>query len=78
MGARSVDLDEIARTVAALLDDEALSAWARERLPGLLERAYLPRYGCWATGLRHDGSLDAGVTWWTAAELDQAAATLAG
>ena len=61
----------------ALLGDEALSSWARERLPGLLEKAYLPRYGCWATGLRLDGSLDAGVTWWTAAELDQAAATLA-
>ncbi len=61
----------------ALLGDARLSAWARERIPKVLERAYLPRYGCWASGLRHDGSLDAGVTWWIAAELDQAAATLA-
>ena len=82
-GARHTDFGHTVKALwmiertGALLDDEALSAWARERLPGLLERAYLPRYGCWATGLRHDGSLDAGVTWWTAAELDQAAATLA-
>jgi len=82
-GARHTDFGHTVKALwmiertGALLGDEALSSWARERLPGLLERAYLPRYGCWATGLRHDGSLDAGVTWWTAAELDQAAATLA-
>jgi mannose/cellobiose epimerase-like protein (N-acyl-D-glucosamine 2-epimerase family) len=61
----------------ALLGDGTLSAWARERMPKIFARAYLPRYGCWASGLRYDGSLDAGVTWWIAAELDQAAATLA-
>ena len=61
----------------ALLGDATLSSWARERMPKVLARAYLPRYGCWATGVRRDGSLDAGVTWWIAAELDQAAATLA-
>ena len=82
-GARHTDFGHTVKALwmiertGALLGDEALSSWARERLPGLLERAYLPRYGCWATGLRHDGSVDAGVTWWAAAELDQAAATLA-
>ena len=61
----------------ALLGDAGLSSWARERMPEVLARAFLPREGCWASGLRRDGSLDAGVTWWIAAELDQAAATLA-
>ncbi|HYN40730.1 MAG TPA: hypothetical protein VE129_03060 [Thermoanaerobaculia bacterium] len=61
----------------ALLGEAKLSSWARERIPMVLVRAYLPRYGCWASGVRRDGSLDAGVTWWIAAELDQAAATLA-
>ncbi|MHB8798466.1 MAG: AGE family epimerase/isomerase [Thermoanaerobaculia bacterium] len=82
-GARHTDFGHTVKALwmiertGALLGDEALSAWARERLPSLLERAFLPRHGCWASGLRTDGSLDAGVTWWTAAELDQAAATLA-
>ena len=61
----------------ALLGDATLSSWARERMPKVFARAYLPRDGCWASGLRRDGSIDAGVTWWIAAELDQAAATLA-
>lgn len=61
----------------ALLRDAALASWARERMPSVFARAFLPRDGCWASGLRRDGSLDAGVTWWIAAELDQAAATLA-
>jgi len=60
-----------------LLGDGALASWARERMPSVFSRAYLPRRGCWASGLRRDGSLDAGVTWWIAAELDQAASTLA-
>ncbi|MFN7986869.1 MAG: hypothetical protein U0529_05320 [Thermoanaerobaculia bacterium] len=61
----------------ALLGDAKLSGWARERMPKVLERAFLPRYGCWASGVTRDGAIDAGVTWWIAAELDQAAATLA-
>ena len=61
----------------AFLGDAQLSSWARERMPKVFSRAYLPRHGCWASGVRRDGSLDAGVTWWIAAELDQAAATLA-
>ena len=61
----------------ALLGDTKLSSWARERMPKVLARAYLPRSGCWASGVRYDGSIDAGVTWWISAELDQATATLA-
>ena len=61
----------------ALLGDASLREWARERMPKVLERAFLPREGCWASGLTREGGLDAGVTWWIAAELDQAAATLA-
>ena len=60
----------------ALLGDAKLSSWARERIPKVLARAYLPRDGCWASGVTRDGTIDAGVTWWIAAELDQAAATL--
>ena len=82
-GARHTDFGHTVKALwmiertGALLGDERLSTWARERLPKVLERAFLPRSGCWASGLRRDGSLDAGVTWWIAAELDQAAATLA-
>ena len=60
-----------------LLGDERLVRFARERLPRLLARAYLPRYGCWASGYRRDGTLDTTMTWWTFAELDQATGTLA-
>jgi mannose/cellobiose epimerase-like protein (N-acyl-D-glucosamine 2-epimerase family) len=50
---------------------------ARSRVGPLLARAAQPS-GCWASGLRADGSLDRGSQWWIFAELDQAAATLAG
>lgn len=49
---------------------------ARAHVGPLLERAAQPS-GCWASGLRADGSLDRGSQWWIFAELDQAAATLA-
>lgn len=58
------------------LGDEALVAFARPLVAPLLARAAQPS-GCWASGLRADGSLDAGSQWWVVAELDQAAATLA-
>lgn len=61
----------------ALTGDEALSRFAREKAPTVLARAYNPAVGCWASGVRQDGSLDAGLTWWISAELDQMAATLA-
>jgi mannose/cellobiose epimerase-like protein (N-acyl-D-glucosamine 2-epimerase family) len=51
--------------------------FARPLVAPLLARAAQPS-GCWASGQRDDGSLDAGSQWWIFAELDQAAATLAG
>lgn len=50
--------------------------FARPHVAPLLARAAQPS-GCWASGLRADGKLDAGSQWWVFAELDQAAATLA-
>lgn len=60
-----------------LLGDETLVRWARERAPAVLARAYRADAGCWASGIDSDGSLDRGLTWWTFAELDQMAGTLA-
>jgi mannose/cellobiose epimerase-like protein (N-acyl-D-glucosamine 2-epimerase family) len=83
LGSRHTDFGHTVKALwmiersGALLGNEKLSSWARARIPGVLSRAFLPRYGCWASGLRRDGTLDAGVTWWISAELDQAAATLA-
>lgn len=54
-----------------------LIEFARPHVAPLLERAAQPS-GCWASGLRPDGELDRGSQWWIFAELDQAAATLAG
>jgi mannose/cellobiose epimerase-like protein (N-acyl-D-glucosamine 2-epimerase family) len=83
LGSRHTDFGHTVKALwmiertGALLGDEKLASWARARIPGVLSRAFLPRHGCWASGLRRDGTLDAGVTWWISAELDQAAATLA-
>jgi mannose/cellobiose epimerase-like protein (N-acyl-D-glucosamine 2-epimerase family) len=83
LGSRHTDFGHTVKALwmiertGTLLGDPKLSAWARARIPGVLSRAFLPRYGCWASGLRRDGTLDAGVTWWISAELDQTAATLA-
>lgn len=58
------------------LGDETLVAFARPLVAPLLARAAQPS-GCWASGVRKDGSLDTGSQWWVFAELDQTAATLA-
>ena len=63
--------------LAAITGDEDLAAWARPRAARLLERAFVPETGCWADAPREDGTLARGLTWWSFAELDQAAATLA-
>lgn len=83
LGSRHVDFGHTVKAlwmierVGRLCGDEALVRFAVERIPSVLARAYLPSVGCWASGIRRDGSLDAGLTWWIFAELDQAAATLA-
>ncbi|HEU4726316.1 MAG TPA: hypothetical protein VFT22_00435 [Kofleriaceae bacterium] len=57
--------------------EPGLVDFARPLIAPLLERAAQPS-GCWASGLRKSGELDRGSQWWIFAELDQAAATLAG
>ncbi len=60
-----------------VLDDKGLEHFASERAPAILERAYLPNTGSWATRPtcgKPDG-VDRTSTWWMAAELDQAALT---
>jgi mannose/cellobiose epimerase-like protein (N-acyl-D-glucosamine 2-epimerase family) len=59
--------------------DGELTNFARDRMPGILRRAYLPATGSWATQPTCDtqsGGIDRTSTWWMAAELDQAALTL--
>jgi mannose/cellobiose epimerase-like protein (N-acyl-D-glucosamine 2-epimerase family) len=51
--------------------------FARPLVAPVLVHAAQPS-GCWASGFKADGSLDRGSQWWISAELDQAAATLAG
>lgn len=60
-----------------LLDDPSLVEFGRRGGAALLRKAFVPATGCWASGFRRDGELDTGLTWWTFAELDQMAATLA-
>lgn len=57
--------------------EPALAEFARPHVAPLLARAAQPS-GCWSSGLRADGSVERGGQWWIFAELDQAAATLAG
>ncbi|HEX4422357.1 MAG TPA: AGE family epimerase/isomerase [Kofleriaceae bacterium] len=51
--------------------------FARPLVAPVLVRAAQPS-GCWASGFKAGGSLDRSSQWWISAELDQAAATLAG
>jgi len=57
--------------------DRELVEFARPLVAPLLARATQPS-GCWGSQPQRDGSLDRGSQWWIFAELDQAAATLAG
>jgi mannose/cellobiose epimerase-like protein (N-acyl-D-glucosamine 2-epimerase family) len=60
-----------------VLGDKELEHFAGERAPAILERAFLPDTGSWATRptCGKAGDVDRTSTWWTAAELDQAALT---
>jgi mannose/cellobiose epimerase-like protein (N-acyl-D-glucosamine 2-epimerase family) len=51
--------------------------FAKRNAPRVLRRAWIADRGCWATGIREDGSLDRTLVWWSFAELDQMTATLA-
>lgn len=63
--------------IAVATGDAQLAAWVRPRAARLLDRAYVAETGCWASSPRADGTLDRSLSWWTFAELDQTAATLA-
>lgn len=83
LGGRHVDFGHSIKALwmlerlAVATGDGELAAWARPRAERLLARAFVAETGCWAESLRDDGSLATGLTWWSFAELDQTAATLA-
>lgn len=54
-----------------------LVTFAQDNARALFERAYLNSCGCWAEGLLAGGAVDVNKVWWTYAELDQLAGTLA-
>jgi hypothetical protein len=54
-----------------------LVAFAQDNAKALLQRAYLNNCGCWGEGLLAGGTVDVNTAWWTYAELDQLAGTLA-
>ena len=62
---------------ARLNGDEALAGFAAGGMRRLLDSAYLPRSGSWASRALGRYELDEGKEWWIYAELDQALATLA-
>ncbi len=62
--------------VGQLYDQDELVRFARTHTAPLLQRAHQPS-GCWASGLRPDGTVDGNSQWWVFAELDQTAATFA-
>jgi mannose/cellobiose epimerase-like protein (N-acyl-D-glucosamine 2-epimerase family) len=51
--------------------------FVRDNAQALIPRAYIMSCGCWAGGLLAGGTLDLDKPWWTYAELDQLAGTLA-
>jgi mannose/cellobiose epimerase-like protein (N-acyl-D-glucosamine 2-epimerase family) len=63
--------------IGRALGDKGLEHFASEGAPAILERAYLPDTGSWATQPVCDKALGVNrtSTWWMAAELDQAALT---
>jgi mannose/cellobiose epimerase-like protein (N-acyl-D-glucosamine 2-epimerase family) len=54
-----------------------LVTFAEDNARALLERAYIKDCGCWAEGLRPGRVLTMHQSWWSYAELDQLAGTLA-
>jgi hypothetical protein len=83
LGGRHVDFGHSIKAlwmlerIGVTTGDERLVAWARPRAARLLARAFVAETGCWAELPRPDGTLGTGLTWWSFAELDQTAATLA-
>lgn len=63
--------------VGRLAQRRDLVEFGRRNARRVLERAWMPEVGCWATSVRANGELDRALVWWSFAELDQTAATLA-
>jgi mannose/cellobiose epimerase-like protein (N-acyl-D-glucosamine 2-epimerase family) len=63
--------------IGRVLGDKELEHFAGEHAPAILERAFLPDTGSWATQpvCGEAGGVNRTSTWWMAAELDQAALT---
>ena len=61
--------------IGRLAGRDDLVAFGRTHGARVLARAWSD--GCWATGIRENGELDRALVWWSFAELDQMAATLA-
>jgi mannose/cellobiose epimerase-like protein (N-acyl-D-glucosamine 2-epimerase family) len=79
LGSRHTDFGHSMKSLwmLYLTGERDLVDFARPLVAPLLARAAQPS-GCWASGLDARGELDRGSQWWISAELDQAAATLAG
>jgi mannose/cellobiose epimerase-like protein (N-acyl-D-glucosamine 2-epimerase family) len=58
-----------------LTGDKPLETFARDGATGIFQRAFQPATGSWAVKPTCDGKTDTTVSWWMAAELDQAALT---
>ncbi len=82
LGAHHTDFGHSAKSLwmlylsARLADDHDQGRFTKRAADALIARA-VTESGCWAAGVREDGALDRFSNWWTAAELDQLAATVA-
>ncbi|MCX6595183.1 MAG: AGE family epimerase/isomerase [Acidobacteria bacterium] len=64
------------RFSALMAGDSELVKWAEDRGARVLERAYQPASGSWASGVRRGRVLDLDKSWWIYCELDQYAGTM--
>lgn len=65
------------RMIGHLSGEQSLVDFAVNNGPRILERAYLPEAGTWASGIFPDGTIDEERSWWVHSELDQFTASLA-
>jgi hypothetical protein len=68
--------------VGLLTGDQALVEFAKPRIAELIDLAYIPKTGSWARGFKKDLTasgwvLDHDKEWWSFAEFDQTAGTMA-
>jgi hypothetical protein len=64
------------RMIGLLTGESSLVSFVNENGPKVLERAYLPESGSWASGIKR-GNTDVDKNWWVYAELDQFTASVA-